>query len=57
MPTMNLDKIYRLATFPYDLIDLLISNNISSMTIFCATRILRVIGRESIRLYDSSHST
>ena len=32
------------------LIDLLISNNFSSMTFFCATRILRVIGR---RLYDS----
>ena len=32
------------------LIDLLISINFSSMTFFCATRILRVIGR---RLYDS----
>ena len=31
------------------LIDLLISNNFSSMTFFCATRILRVIGRQSIR--------
>ena len=34
------------------LIDLLISNNFSSnktsMTFFCATRILRVIGRQSI---------
>ena len=29
------------------LIDLLISNNFSSMTFFCATRILRVIGRQS----------
>ena len=33
--------------------DLLISNNFSSMTFFCTTRILRVIGRQSIRLYDS----
>ena len=33
----------------YLLIDLLISNNFSSMTFFCATRILRVIGRQSIR--------
>ena len=31
------------------LIDLLISNNFSSMTFFCATRILRVIGHQSIR--------
>ena len=31
------------------LIDLLISNNFSSMTFICATRILRVIGRQSIR--------
>ena len=31
------------------LIDLLISNNFSPMTFFCATRILRVIGRQSIR--------
>ena len=31
-------------------IDLLISNNFSSMTFFCAPHILRVIGR---RLYDS----
>ena len=31
------------------LIDLLISNNFSSMTFFWATRILRVIGRQSIR--------
>ena len=30
------------------LIVLLISNNFSSMTFFCATRILRVIGRQSI---------
>ena len=30
------------------LIDLLISNNFSSMTFFCATRILQVIGRQSI---------
>ena len=30
------------------LIDLLISNNFFSMTFFCATRILRVIGRQSI---------
>ena len=29
------------------LIDLLISNNFSSMTFFCATRILRVIVRQS----------
>ena len=28
-------------------IDLLISNNFSSMTFFCATRILRIIGRQS----------
>ena len=34
-------KIYKLPL----LIDLLISNNFSSMTSFCATRILRVIGR------------
>ena len=30
------------------------------MTFFCvkfATRILRVIGRQSIRLYDTSHTT
>ena len=31
------------------LIDLLISNNFSSMTFFCATRILRVTVRQSIR--------
>ena len=32
----------------------LISNNFSSnYDILCATRILRVIGRQSIRLYDS----
>ena len=31
------------------LIDLLISNNFSSMTFFCATRILQIIGRQSIR--------
>ena len=31
------------------LIDLLIPNNISSMTFLCATLILRVIGRQSIR--------
>ena len=31
------------------LIDLLISNNFSSMTFYCATRILRVVGRQSIR--------
>ena len=31
------------------LINLLISNNFSSMTFFCATRILRVIGCQSIR--------
>ena len=30
------------------LIDLLISNNFSSMTFFCASHILRVIGRQSI---------
>ena len=30
------------------LIDLLISNNFSSMTLFCTTRILRV-GRQSVR--------
>ena len=30
------------------LIDLLISNNFSSMTFFCATHILRVTGRQSI---------
>ena len=30
------------------LIDLLISNNFSSVTFYCATRILRVIGRQSI---------
>ena len=35
------------------LIDLLISNNFSSMTFFCATRILRVIGRQSI-VYNHS---
>ena len=34
------------------LIDLSISNNFSSVTFFCATRILRVIGRQSICLYD-----
>ena len=37
---------------PYNetwLIDLLISNNFSSMTFFCATRILRVTGRQSKR--------
>ena len=32
----------------HHLIDLLISNNFSSMTFFCATRILRVIIRQSI---------
>ena len=31
------------------LIDLLISNNFSSITFFCATRILRVTGRQSIQ--------
>ena len=31
------------------LIDLLISNNFSSISFFCATRILRVIGHQSIR--------
>ena len=36
------------------LIDLLISNNFSSMTFFCATRILRVIGRQSIVYNDSA---
>ena len=35
------------------LIDLLISNNFSSMIFFCATRILRVIGRQSIVNNDS----
>ena len=30
-------------------LDLLISNNFSSMTFFCAMRILQVIGRQSIR--------
>ena len=35
------------------LIDLLISNNFSSITFFCATRILRVIGRQSIVYNDS----
>ena len=35
------------------LIDLLISNNFSSMTFFCATRILRVIGRQSIAYNQS----
>ena len=35
------------------LIDLLISNNFSSMTFFCATRILRVIIRQSIVYNDS----
>ena len=30
------------------LIDLLISNNFSSMTFFCATHILQVIGRQTI---------
>ena len=39
-PISNLEKIY----IPL-LIDLLISNNFSSMTFFCATHILRVIGR------------
>ena len=42
MPSTNLEKIY---TSPYRS---LISNNFS-MTFFCATRILRVIGRQSIR--------
>ena len=45
MPTTNLEKIY---TPLY--VDLLISNNFSSMTFFYATRILRVIGR---LIYDS----
>ena len=40
----NLEKIH--TSVPL-LIDLLISNNFSSMTFFCATRILRVIGRQS----------
>ena len=35
------------------LTDLLISNNISSMTFFCATRILWVIGRQNI-VYNHS---
>ena len=35
------------------LIDLLISNNFSSMTFFWATRILRVIGHQSIVYNDS----
>ena len=40
----NLEKIH---TSPEALlIDLLISNNFSSMTFFCATCILRVIGRQ-----------
>ena len=47
MPTKNLEDIY------LSLLDLLISNNFSSMTFFCATRILQVIGRQSIRLHDS----
>ena len=34
-------------------IDLLISNNFSSMTFFCAMRILRVIGRQSIIKYTT----
>ena len=33
----------------YLLIDLLISNNFSSMTFFCATGILRVVGRQGIQ--------
>ena len=49
MPTMNLENIYT----PL-LIDLLIFNNFSSSyNIYFATRILRVIGRQSVRLYDS----
>ena len=56
---MKLVIIHRNAQYEYgkdiylSVIDLLISNNFSSMTFFCATRILRVIGRQSIRLYDS----
>ena len=48
MPTMNLERYIPL------LIDLLISNNFSFTTFFCVTRILRVIGRQIIRLYDSN---
>ena len=35
------------------LMDLLISNNFSSSIFFCEARILRVIGCQSISLYDS----
>ena len=31
------------------LIDILISNNFSSMTFFCATHILRIIGRQRVK--------
>ena len=47
MPTMNLEKTYRLPL----LIDLLISNNFSFMTFFCVTRILQVIGCQSYKVY------
>ena len=47
MPTTNLEKIYSYLSL---WIFQLISNNFSSMTFFCAMRILRVIGR---RLYDT----
>ena len=47
--SMNLEKIY---TSP-DLIDLLISNNFSPMTFFCATRILRHYELSVVKVYDS----
>ena len=47
MPTMNLEKIY---TSPYRSFNFQL---LFFYDIFCATRILRVIGRQSIRLYDS----
>ena len=44
MPTMNLEKIY---TSPYRSFNF---QQLFFYDIFCATRILRVIGRQSIRL-------
>ena len=37
----------------YLLINLLISNNFSSMTFFCATRILLVVNLSVVKVYDS----
>ena len=47
MPTMNLENIY---ASPYRSFNF---QQLFFYDIFCVTRILRVIGRQSIRLHDS----